>query len=122
MEKEHGEKLLMAAAGILVGAANGFFGGGGGMILVPVFVFLLRKSRRKAHATALFAILPVTVVSGLVYATYGSFLPSAGIPAGIGAVIGGAVGAVALGKIKNRLLSAVFILIMLAAGIKSAFF
>ncbi|MBQ7164194.1 MAG: sulfite exporter TauE/SafE family protein [Clostridia bacterium] len=122
MEKEAKDKILLSAAGILAGAANGLFGGGGGMIVVPMLVFLLGYPPRRAHATALAVILPVTVISGLIYALYGSFPLAEGIPAGMGVVAGGIVGALLLRKVKNGFLVNLFAFIMLIAGVRLLFF
>ena len=116
------EKLLLSASGVLTGAVNGFFGGGGGMITVPALTLLLGYPQRKAHAATVFAVLPITVVSGLIYAIYGCFPLAEGIPAALGAVAGGAIGAVLLGKIPTSVLVYVFAALTFAAGVKMLFF
>ena len=116
------EKILLVLTGLLAGTANGLFGGGGGMLVVPMLILLLHKPPKKAHATALLVVLPLTVVSGVVYAMFGSFSFPVGLPAGIGVVVGGAVGALLLKKISNGVLTKIFAFLMLFAGVKLLFF
>lgn len=116
------ERLLLAITGICTGIANGFFGGGGGMIVVPMLVFLLKREPRRAHATALLVILPISVISGFIYAAFGKFSLPVGIPSGIGVIAGGVIGALLLKKISGTLLTKIFAFVMLAAGIKLLFF
>ena len=53
---------LLIITGVVTGFCNGFFGGGGGMIVVPMLVLLLKLSPKKAHATAILIILPISVI------------------------------------------------------------
>ena len=117
-----GENLILFLTGALAGAVNGFFGGGGGMLVVPSLVMLLKRKPNRAHATALLVILPVTVLSGLIYALFGNFQPAPGIPACIGVVAGGAAGAALLKNVNGKALGRIFAFVILAAGIKSLFF
>ena len=87
-----------------------------------MLILLLHKPPKKAHATALLVVLPLTVVSGVVYAMFGSFSFPVGLPAGIGVVVGGAVGALLLKKISNGVLTKIFAFLMLFAGAKLLFF
>ena len=56
--------------GLAAGLINGIFGGGGGMIVVPMLVHLLKCLPKKAHATAILIILPLSLVSGIFYAAF----------------------------------------------------
>jgi protein of hypothetical function DUF81 len=58
------KKLLI---GLLAGFISGFFASGGGMILVPAYVYILGIEEKEARATSLFAILPMTIVTGIFY-------------------------------------------------------
>ena len=115
------EKVLLSLTGVLAGVANGFFGGGGGMLVVPMLVLLLGREPKRAHATAILIILPLALVSGLVYTLLGSFDFAVGIPAGLGVVAGGAAGAFFLKKINNEWLVKIFAVIILAAGLRMLF-
>lgn len=104
-------------SGIVVGVVNGVFGAGGGMIAVP----LLKKSgldQKSAHANAVAVILPITVISAILYLFKGnvSFSDSfAYIPTGL---IGSIIATFALQKFSNKLLQKIFALFMIYAGIR----
>lgn len=119
--KRKNDKLPLVAAGLFTGLACGLLGGGGGMIVVPFYSRILKKEVRVSHATAILVILPVTVVSGLMYAAFGAFDPVPGIPAAIGVVVGGALGALLLKKMPPARVMRLFGLVMLAAGVKMLF-
>lgn len=65
------KKYLYAVfAGVVVGIVNGMLGAGGGLITVP----LLKKcglSQKQAHANAVAVILPITLVSAVLYISKG---------------------------------------------------
>ena len=106
--------------GLALGAINGLFGGGGGMIAVPILADVLGYPRKQAHATAILVILPVCAVSAITYVIYGFTDLSIIIPAAIGNVAGGLLGALLLGKLPKTWVDITFIAIMLAAGIRMA--
>ena len=114
--------FLLILTGIVTGLCNGFFGGGGGMIVVPMLVILLKLMPKKAHATAIAIILPISTVSAIISIVKGYYDLSVGIPAGIGVIAGGILGALALKKINNKLLYKAFAFVMVIAGVKLLFF
>lgn len=121
-EKNTKNKIILLVAGVIAGLCNGLFGGGGGMIVVPILTFALKKEQKRAHATAILIILPMAVVSGLLYAVFGNFRLDSGIPSCLGIIIGGIIGALALKKISNKRLCMIFSFVMLVAGVKMLFF
>ncbi|MDE7162814.1 MAG: sulfite exporter TauE/SafE family protein [Clostridia bacterium] len=104
--------------GLGLGAVNGLFGGGGGMIAVPILADVLGYPRKQAHATAILIIAPVCAVSAITYILNGFVDLPVVIPAAIGNVVGGLLGAKLLGKLPKIWVDIVFIGIMLAAGIR----
>ena len=116
------EKVLLILTGAVTGVCNGFFGGGGGMVVVPMLVILLKLSPKKAHATAILIILPITIISAIISVVNGYYDLSIGIPTGLGVVGGGVLGALALKKIDNKKLIKLFALVMFIAGVKLLFF
>ena len=101
--------------GVAVGLANGLFGGGGGMLAVP----LLRKTGfapKRAHATAILVILPISFLSFALYFFRGLYDISVILPTAIGVTAGGELGAVALGKLQAKTVNAVFALLQVVAG------
>ena len=117
------EKFLIVIFGAVTGFINGFFGGGGGMIVVPVMTILLKIEQKVAHATALAVILPVSIISALIYFFSGEsgirLYPT--LLTSVGVIVGGILGALLLKKIDNKLLVKGFAVVMLIAGIKMLF-
>jgi len=103
--------------GALIGLINGFFGGGGGMIVVPLLNKLFNLEQKKAQATALFVILPISLVSTIVYLCNSSVNFAEGWPVMLGIVAGGVLGARLLNKLNNNVIKSVFIFFMLLGGI-----
>ena len=109
-------KLKKAVSGVCIGGANAFFGGGGGMIAVP----LLQKtgcSQKCAHATAILVILPISLLSFLLYTAQGFYRPAVLIPTALGVTAGGFLGAKLLGKMPNKTVNFVFAVLQAAAGV-----
>ncbi|MDR0863198.1 MAG: TSUP family transporter, partial [Oscillospiraceae bacterium] len=57
------QKMKFAVAGALAGAANGLFGAGGGIFLVPLFTRWAKLEDKRAYATSVAVILPLSIVS-----------------------------------------------------------
>lgn len=112
-------KLMLS--GTAVGLANSLFGGGGGMIAVPA----LKKSgldTKRAHATAILFILPVSLCSFAVYFWRGLYDVSVLIPTSIGVSVGGVVGAKLLKKLPEKTVALVFAVLQAVAGVYLFFF
>lgn len=110
--------LYLLIIGCFIGFINGFWGGGGGMVCVPTLTNLLKVENKKAHATTILIMLPLSVASFVVYLIKGNIL---WIPAGVittGFVAGGVAGAMFLKKINNTILKIVFSLIIILGAIK----
>lgn len=111
------KNFIMLLAGLVVGALNGLLGSGGGMICVP----MLKRfglEQKKAQATAMFVILPISIASMIIYITRGGFNFGANIFVIAGVIAGGIIGAKILNKMNNNLVGIIFALIMLVAGIR----
>ena len=108
--------------GGIAGIINGVFGGGGGMIVVPMLVSLLKCEPKKAHATALLIILPLSLTSGLFYAAFGSLDLKVALPVTAGVILGGVAGAFLLSKLSSKWVVAIFSVVMAIAGVKMLFF
>ena len=115
-------KILLIVTGVFTGVCNGLFGGGGGMIVVPMSILLLKLEPKKAHATAILIILPITVISAVISIINGHYDLGVGVPSGIGVILGGILGALALKKTQNKMLVKLFALVMFGAGVKLLFF
>lgn len=113
---EKGQKARLLVCGGVVGGANSIFGGGGGMIAVPMLV-QTGLGEKTAHATAILVILPVSLLSFLLYAVRGVYDFSVLIPTALGVTAGGFLGAKLLGKLPTKAVNLVFALLQLSAGL-----
>ncbi len=109
--------VLKYGGSVAVGGVSGFFGGGGGMLAVPLLQFCGLDAKR-AHATALIVILPICIVSSIIYICGGYFEVQTAVSACIGVVMGGIIGAMLLDKLNATAIGVIFSLMMIAVGIK----
>ncbi len=116
------DKLLLILSGTVTGVVSGFFGGGGGMIVVPMLVLINKSKQKTAHATAIAIMLPIILAGAIVNILGGSFETKSALPTTIGVFVGGILGALLLKKINNAVLSKLFAVVMLVAGVKMLFF
>lgn len=109
--------LICIGAGVFVGFVNGFLGAGGGMLLVPILTILLKLESRIAHATAIFVIAPICLVSGITYIVKGVVDWGVLLPVVIGTLVGGIVGTFLLKNLKNDIINIVFWCVMIFSGV-----
>ena len=109
--------VLTVIASLFVGVANGLFGGGGGMLVIPIFTILLGIEEKLAHSSAILTILPLSIVSGIVYITQGNFTIPNGLWVGGGVILGGLIGTFLMKKLSNNALRIVFYTLMIVAGV-----
>ena len=114
--KNTGKSLV---TGALAGIANGLFVSGGGLFLVPLFTKWLGLEQRRAFATSVAVILPLSLVSAAVYWFRGGLDVSAAWPY----LLGGAVGGLLAGKIFRRVplvwVRRAFGLLLLYGGVRA---
>lgn len=119
VKKDKVKRVALVVAGLGVGAFNGLLGGGGGMITVPALRVLGGLSTKKAHATAIAVMLPLSVLSAVIYSVSGVYNLRLGL-ASCGAVaVGGIVGAGLLSRLRSNVLAMLFYTMMTAAGVYS---
>ncbi len=111
-------KFSLYAAGLLTGVVNGLFGAGGGMLGVVVLERMQGLSREKAHATALIVMLPLSIVSIIVYLLRGTLEWNIAPWVALGLVPGSFLGAKLLGRLKGVWINRLFCILMLAAGLR----
>lgn len=113
------ERAKLAVTGALAGAANGFFGAGGGMFLVPLLVSWCGLEQRRAFATSVAVVLPLSAVSAAAYWLEGGLDLGAALPY----LVGGALGGLAAGRMFQRVrvdrLRRVFGLLLLYGGVRA---
>jgi len=110
--------IKKALIGSVTGILNGLFGSGGGTVAVPAMEKFLGVEEKKAHATAIAVILPLSVVSLFIYlgkvdVDWGRLLAVAA-----GGVAGGYIGAIVLQKISGRWLHIIFGIFMFMASVR----
>lgn len=112
------KKLLhLLAHGASVGLINGIFGAGGGMLAVPILK-RIGLDQKSAHTNAVAVILPITVISAILYIYKGYVALSdsfAYIPTGL---VGSLMATFLLQKFSNRFLQKTFSIFMIYAGIR----
>ena len=109
-------KLLLI--GFITGLINGLFGSGGGTVLVPCLVFLMDVEDHKAHATAIAIILPLSILSSIIYYRHNVVDISLTANVAIGSVLGGIVGSMSLKKLPVNILRKFFGVIMIVAAVR----
>ena len=110
----------LAAGGFAAGVINGIFGNGAGIPLV----FLLGsdamrgilEGRREVFANVTAAVLPMSVVSALIYSSFSPPDVWEAVSVSAAALAGGMLGALLLGKIEPRVLKKIFATVMTVSG------
>ena len=119
MAKKNASRWAPVIAGGAAGIANGFFGGGGGMILVPLLVRRCGLSQRQAFATSIAIILPLCILSSVIYYFRGGLDLTTALPYLVGGLIGGRVGGTLFKKVNMVWLRRIFALLILYGGVKA---
>ena len=117
---KHGNKWKFAVTGALAGLANGLFGSGGGMFLVPLFTHWTKLPQRKAFATSVAVILPLSLVSAGIYWLRGGLELDAAWPYLLGGFLGGILSGRVFQKVPLTWLRRAFALLILYGGVRAA--
>ena len=103
--------------GFLLGIISGIFGAGGGIMFLLTLIVLLKYPLHKAVGTSTL-MMTLTALSGAIgYALNGYVSPLAFILVGVGAIVGGRIGAVYANKIPEASLSKIIGIVFIALGI-----
>lgn len=97
--KSKGDVWKYPVIGALAGIANGIFGAGGGLFLVPLFINWMKLDEKKAFATSVAVIFPMSLASLIVFIIRGNDILLTAIPFVIGGILGGLVS----GKLFRRM-------------------
>ena len=98
--------------GIIVGIISGLFASGGGLILVPLYTYVIKLNEKGARATSIFCILPMVIITAIVYSKNNFIDLNLGIKCAIGGIFGGIVGGKLLNKVKDKYLKIIFIIFL----------
>lgn len=109
--------LKKLTIGITIGIVNVTLGAGGGMLTVPVY----KKcgfSQKEAQINAVATILPITIISFIIYLFNGNVNFREAIPYIIFGLPGAILGTFAIKKTSNKFLKSAFGIFMIWAGIR----
>lgn len=112
--------LKKAFGGIFIGFINGMFGAGGGMVAVPLLNALDFKGK-DAHTASVAVILPLSVITLIMYIFSERVALSDGVGYILPGIIGAATGTFIISKISSIQLKRVFGVLMVIAGIRLVF-
>ena len=104
--------------GSLAGFVNGFFGAGGGMIVVPLLILLVGLEDKSAFSSAISIILPLTIVSLLIYAKNDVLDLKTALPYLIGGAGGGVLAGLWFKKVSARFLHIALGVLILFGGVR----
>ena len=121
-KKQESPLLPALVIGGLAGLANGFFGSGGGLFLVPLFTRWIHLEQRKAFASSIAVILPLSLVSAVVYFFHGSIDLGEALPFLLGGLLGGILSLRFFEKIPLPILRKCFGVLIVYGGIRALFF
>lgn len=106
-------------AGGLAGILNGLFGAGGGLVLVPLFIGWLQLEEKKAFATSVAVILPLSIVSYAIFCVQGGNVWQEALPYLLGGVAGGLISIKLFRNISAVWLHRLFGILILYGAIKA---
>ena len=111
-------RFKIILVGLVTGFTNGLFGAGGGTIVVPAMERILKVKEHEAHATAIAVILPLSIMSTLIYARHQILDWKSIIYIALGGIVGGILGAKLLNRLSSTWLHRIFGLFMIIASIR----
>ena len=104
-------------AGILIGTVNIILGAGGGMLTVPLYK-KLGMEQKLAQINAVGTILPITIISSIIYLINGNVNFSDTYIYFIPGLVGSIAGTFLIKKTSNKILTVIFALFMIWAGVR----
>ncbi len=107
-------------SGILIGIINVILGAGGGMLTVPLYKKMGMK-QKEAQINAVATILPITIISAVIYILNGTVEFSDTYIYLIPGLLGSFLGTFIIRKTSNKLLTIFFSIFMIWAGVRLFF-
>lgn len=108
-------------AGGLAGVLNGLFGAGGGLVLVPLFVGWLKIEEKRAFATSVAVILPLSIASYALFRLQGNHVWSDALPYLLGGMVGGGLSIKLFRNLSAVWLHRLFGILILYGAVKAVF-
>ena len=118
MEQENVSLWKCLLAGLAAGFVNGFFGAGGGMVLVPLLIWLVGLPDKLAFSSAISIILPLCVVSLVIYGRHDMLPLSDALPYLLGGAGGGVLAGLWFQKIPAKWLHLALGALILLGGVR----
>lgn len=106
-------------AGSLAGILNGMFGAGGGLVLVPLFIGWIHLEEKRAFATSIAVILPLSVVSYVLFCIQGGNVWKESLPYLLGGIIGGILSVRLFRNVSTKWLHRIFGVLILLGAVKA---
>ena len=103
--------------GTLIGTVNIILGAGGGMLTVPIYR-KMGMEQKTAQINAVATILPISFISSIIYLINDNVNFSDAYNFLVPGLLGSIVGTFLIKKISNQVLSFVFALFMIWAGVR----
>lgn len=107
-------------AGLCIGVVNVTLGAGGGMLTVPLYK-KIGMDQKQSQINAVATILPITIISAVIYLINGSVAISDTYIYLIPGLLGSVLGTFVIKKTSNRILTIIFALFMIWAGVRLFF-
>lgn len=105
--------------GGLAGLLNGLFGAGGGLVLVPLFTAWIGIEEKNAFATSIAVILPLSIVSYVLFCIQGGNIWYDALPYLLGGIIGGALSIKLFRNVSAMWLHRLFGILIIYGAIKA---
>lgn len=105
--------------GALAGVANGLFGSGGGLFLVPLLISWTGMKQKHAFATSIAIIVPLSLISLIVFWLRGGFDVNVALPYLIGGAAGGVLSGLFFKNMSATLLRRLFGILLLYGGVRA---
>ena len=118
MKQENVSLWKCLLAGLAAGFVNGFFGAGGGMVLVPLLIWLVGLPDKLAFSSAISIILPLCVVSLVIYGRHDMLPLSDALPYLIGGAGGGVLAGLWFQKVPAKWLHLALGALLLLGGVR----
>lgn len=112
-------RIRYGITGALAGIANGLFGSGGGLFLVPLLTRWTGMEQKKAFATSVAIIFPLSAVSLVIFALRGGVAFGDAWPYVVGGALGGLLSGVFFKKLSATWLRRLFGILLLYGGIRA---
>ena len=118
MEQKNVSLWKCLLAGLAAGFVNGFFGAGGGMVLVPLLIWLVGLPDKLAFSSAISIILPLCVVSLVIYGRPDMLPLSDALPYLLGGAGGGVLAGLWFQKVPAKWLHLALGALILLGGVR----